>query len=442
MAAAAPRSVTLSDAEPGVSATIDPAGRRFELLAAIGGTLGRSLDPAETVQAIADAVVPAFADWCVVDLIGPDRSLQMVASAHRDPSLNPEIARLRLTYPPQDRWKPVHAIYRAIDEDATIVETIADEDLAARAVDANHLALLRELGIGSHVVVALESRGRVIGAISMIRAPDRAPFDPDEALTAELVAQRAALATDNAQLYRAAQEAIERRDRFIGVASHELRNPLAVVHGHWDLLRRRLADVLPGVPDADAEQIETSMTRLRQGIQQLTRLVDELLDVRHIADGTMELDRSEVDLAAVVRQASLEAGEAATGRLHLDLPSAPVIGSWDRGRLEQVVTNLLVNALKYSPADASVEVSLADDGEVVRLRVTDAGIGIAPDQLEAIFEPFRRAPNVAARRYPGLGLGLAVSREIATLHGGRIWAESAGEGKGSTFVVELDRRLT
>jgi len=232
----------VTQAEIGPASDVEARNRRSALLATIGETLGRSLDPTVTVQGIADAVVPAFCDWCVVDLVGANRRLELVARAHREPELAHVIDELRRRYPPHDRREPRHAIYRAIDADTTVVETISDEDLARRAVDADHLALLRALGIGSHVVVALEARGRVIGALSLIRRPGREPFAADEVTTARAIADRTALATDNARLYLAAQAAVELRDRFIGVASHELRNPLAVVAGHWELLCRRLAD--------------------------------------------------------------------------------------------------------------------------------------------------------------------------------------------------------
>jgi signal transduction histidine kinase len=429
--------------DPLTRSAADPERRRFELLATVGEKLGASLDPAITVQNIVQALVPAFADWCVVDLIGPDRGLETVASAHRDPDLVAEIARLRSEYPPRDRREPIHAIYRAIDQDATIVETVEEVDLRGRAVDADHLALLHRLGIGSHVVVALESRGRVIGALSVIRRPEREPFDADDVVTAEEIARRAALATDNAQLYRAAQEAIELRDRFIALASHELRNPLAVVNGHWELLGRRLGRIGEALPPDELEKIEASMVRLGQGIDQLRRMVEELLDVKRMTRGEMELRRGPVDLAAIVRQTAEELSEAdGAERVRLRLPEAPVIGSWDRGRLEQVVANLLANALKYSPPEQVVEVVLEASEDLAHLRVTDAGIGIPADELDMVFEPFKRGRSAEAHHYPGLGLGLSVSREIVAMHGGRMWAESGGEGRGSTFVVELARRMS
>ena len=428
----------MSDERWSTEAAAEAALRRTELLDAVGRTLGHSLDPDETVQGIVEVLVPAFADWCVVDLLEPDRSLRAVAHAHRDSAMAPMIERLRVEYPPQAREQFIHPIYRAIDSGETLSEHVTDADLATRAVDAQHLELLRTLGIGSHVVAVLEARGRTIGAISLVRGPDRAPFEPDEIATAEGIARRAALATDNALLHRAAREAVELRDRFIGLASHELRNPLGVVRGHWELLRRRLGRAIDAIGPEDREPITTSLERLGHGIDQLQRMVEELLDPRRAAIGNFQLRRTEMDLGDAVRLAADELPEpTAAARLRLRLPDRPVAGNWDRGRIEQVVANLLANALKYSPEDEPVDVTLEADGALARLRVTDRGIGIDPDELVSIFQPFMRGREAETHRYPGLGLGLAVSREIVALHGGRMWAESAGRGKGSTFVVEL-----
>ena len=418
---------------------VEAALRHTALLDAVGRTLGHSLDPDETVQGIVEVLVPAFADWCVVDLLQPDRSLAAVAFAHRDPALAPRIAELRTTYPPQARPENVHPIYRAIDSGESVSETVTDADLAERAVDDGHLGLLRALGIGSHIVAVLEARGRIIGAISVVRGPERAAFSPEEVLTAEGIARRAALATDNARLYRAARDAVELRDRLIGLASHELRNPLAVVRAHWELLSRRLERAIDAVADDDRAAIRSSLERLGNGIDDMQRMIEELLNPQHASLGGFELRRSQMDLAAAVRLAADELRDpTAAARLRLHLPDVPVPGSWDRGRIEQVVANLLANALKYSPAEAPVDVSLELDRGLARLRVTDRGIGIEPGELEAIFQPFTRGREASSRRYPGLGLGLALSREIVAMHGGRMWAESEGPGRGSTFVVELE----
>ncbi len=438
LAAAALNDGRLVEQERAARAEADRSRAHFELLAGVSERLASSLDPEVTVQIVADAVVPTFADWCVVDLLRDDLPLETVAATHRDPKLTARITELRSSYPPNERSHPPHAIYRAIDGGRTICEVVIADDLARRALDARHLELLTALGIGSHIVATLEAQGRIIGAVSLVRRPDRNPFDADDTATAEDIARRAAMATENSRLYRSAEQAIEMRDRFLAVASHELRTPLSVVYGHWELLARWLRNDPDAATRANAAKIETSVRRLGQGVDQLRRLVEELLDVSRLAHGTMEMRRGPVDLASVIRQAVDDASaSAAAGRLSLELPDGPVIGHWDAARLGQVVDNLLLNALKYSPGERTVQVALTRDEDRVTLRITDEGIGIPPGEIETIFEPFNRANNASAQHFPGLGLGLAVSREIVGRLGGRMWAESEGEGLGSSFFVEL-----
>jgi signal transduction histidine kinase len=413
--------------------------RHLEMLADVSERMVTSLSPAETLQSVAEAVVPSFADWCVVDLATSSPWLMMVARSHVEPEKVKLIEELRRSYPPGERTNPRHAIYRAVEERATIREDVRDEDLVARAVDAEHLRLLRALGIGSHIVVPLVARGRVVGAVSFVRAPDRDRFDDSEVLTAEGIARRTALATDNAQLYRDAQDAIQLRDRFLAVASHELRNPLMVVRGHWELLERRIEPHLAALDPDDVERIRKSLTRLGQGIDQLRRLIDDLLDVDRLRHGVVQLERTNVDLVQLVRESVEELPGEAASRVNVTLADGPMVGQWDVARLRQVIDNMLGNALKYSPSESQVIVELTDTPRSVRLSVTDAGIGISPDRLDSIFEPFSRAPNASSMNYPGLGLGLAISREIVGQLGGRMWATSDGEGTGSTFTIELDR---
>ncbi|MGI8999042.1 MAG: ATP-binding protein [Candidatus Limnocylindria bacterium] len=436
LASAALNDSRLVGQEREARAAADVARTRFELLADVSERLVGSLNPEETVQRVAEASVPAFADWCVVDLVVGAGGLNTVASTHRLPEQLGLIRKLRSRYPPNARRDPPHAIYRALEAGAAIREVVSDADLAARAVDHEHMSLLRRLGIGSHVVVPLIARGRTMGAISFIRGPDRDVFDADEAVTAEDLARRSALSIDNAQLYRSAQQAIQLRDRFLAMASHELRTPLSVVRGHWELLERR-SRTARGAAGPDAEKTTASLGRLGQGIDQLQRLVEDLLDVNRLHGGEMEMDLRPVDLASLVRGTVEDLPDGPT-RVRMQLPPGPMVGTWDVARLTQVVANVLGNALKYSPADAVVDVSLTEGTRTVLLRVADSGIGIPPDELEAIFEPFSRAPNASGQHYPGLGLGLAISREIVGQLGGRMWAESEGEGRGSSFFIELE----
>lgn len=437
LASAAVRDANLVAQERDARAQADRARRHFEILARVGENLSASLDEEVTVQGVADTVVRDFADWCVIDLVSDAGEMQMIASAHRDDSKAALISVLRSRYPPAERAKAPHPIHRAMDASDPVWETVSDEDLRRRAVDEQHLMLLRELGIGSHIVVPLAGRGRVVGAISFIRGTDAVPFDADDVATAEDIARGTALATDNARLYRSAQEAVEVRNRFLAVASHELRTPLSVVDGHWQLLVRRLQRI-PGIPSHERERIDTSLRRLGQGIDQLRRLVEDLLDVHRLSGEAMELRRTQLDLSVLLQDVVAGLHDASSRkRVQLKLPESPVVGTWDADRLTQVIGNLVGNALKYSPGSETVDISLRQDALHARLAITDCGIGIAADQLDAIFEPFSRAHNASAQHFPGLGLGLAVSREFVVQMGGRVWAESPGEGAGSTFIVEL-----
>lgn len=441
LAAATLNDSQLIEQERAASAAALSARQHFELLARVSERLSTSLNPEVTVQQVADTLVPDFADWCIVDLLSESHALQTVASAHRDPTRLELIAELRRRYPPGGRRTPRHAIYRAIERKRTVFEVVSDDDLAARAVDERHLALLRELGIGSHIVVPLVARGRVMGSVSLIRSPEREPYTADDVATAEDITRRAALATDNALLYRSAQHAVDLRDRFLAVASHELRTPLSVIRGHWELLGRRL-DQARADPAAHREQLASSVRRLGHGIEQLQRLVADLLDVNRLQGGQMDLQQAEMDLVTLIRD-TVEGLHEATERerVQVDLPESPLLGMWDRARLAQVIANLLRNALKYSPAETPVLVRAIDLGDTARIEIVDSGIGIAREHLDEIFEAFSRAPNAAAQHFPGLGLGLAVSREIVIRHGGRMWAESLGEDQGSTFTVELPRSV-
>ena len=228
------------------------------------------------------------------------------------------------------------------------------------------------------------------------------------------------------------QQSIRMRDEFLSVASHELRTPLTPLN----LL-------LQGLQRAAASQPDTPFTRLvnrnaetgRRQIQRLVRLVEDLLDVSRIAEGRIQPRLEEVDLVDIAREAvSRLEPEAATAGCALELHAPrPVVGQWDQLRMEQVVVNLVDNALKYGPGKpVRVRVETREDWAVISVR--DEGIGIPPEHQARVFERFERA--VSERHYGGLGLGLYISQQIVRAHGGRIRVEST-PGTETTFTVEL-----
>ncbi len=258
-------------------------------------------------------------------------------------------------------------------------------------------------------------------------------------------------------LLREAQEAVQARDMFLSVASHELKTPLTIIQGYAELLRRQLETAKPlSNEPGDTGQVIVNQGQLARRIEnvytatgRLTTLINELLDINRMERGALELNRERMDLTAMVSTviqnafARDQVSDHPRGvRIVAECPTTPIWGSWDHSRIEQVVTNLIDNAVKYSPLNSTVEVTLrvepTDNGQQqAHLIVHDQGIGIPQEELGRIFQPFMRATNAARLRLPGLGLGLAITREIVEHHNGHIWVESQGMNMGSTFHVVL-----
>ncbi|HET7825871.1 MAG TPA: ATP-binding protein [Anaeromyxobacter sp.] len=272
---------------------------------------------------------------------------------------------------------------------------------------------LKRKSIGAFVVASAEAAGR-FGAADLALASD--------------VAHRTALAVEHARLLREATLAAAAREEFLHVASHELRGPLGTLRLTVQLLGREAAK-------RDLQGIESRLRMLDRQAQKLVRLSDALLDVSRITAGRIELARDQGDLAAVVRDVAAGFEDEARdcgSELRVDA-AGPAPCAFDAARIEQVVSNLLSNALKYGRG-GPVRISAALDGTRARVEVEDRGIGIAPEDQERIFGRFERA--VSGRQYSGLGLGLWIARRLVEAHGGRILVRSA-PGEGSTFAVEL-----
>lgn len=259
--------------------------------------------------------------------------------------------------------------------------------------------------------------------------------DQAEALAVSLDQARSRmeqLATENRRLYQEAQEAIRSRDEFLSIAAHELRTPVTALKGTAQLALRHLER-----GPLDAPRVERSFRSIIHTSDHLGLLISDLLDVTRLRDGQLPLRVEPLDLAQLTRGITERYREHLdTGHLlDLDVPSSPVEIKGDAGRLEQVLDNLLTNAIKYSPAGGTIEVRLLMETEGAVLSVADSGIGLPEGTQERIFDPFGRASN--ARQLPGMGLGLYISRRILELHGGRLSASSPGDGLGTTMSIWL-----
>jgi signal transduction histidine kinase len=410
------------------------AGSAF--LADANVALTAALDYQETLNGLARVAVPRLADWCTVDVVEPNGAIRRVAIAHADPAKT-DLARIMWNYPadPHGRHPRTEVLRTGKSWFAPQLNPV---EVAAVGNDAEHRRVLLQIGYTSAMIVALAARGQTLGAMTLAMAESGRQYTRDDLGLAEELAQRAALVVDNARLYRQAQqaraeaEAANRaKDYLLSTISHELRTPLSSILGWAGVLRRgKLA------PDDTKRALETIE---RSGRVQ-AKLIDDLLDVSRIVAGRLRLDLHPVSLAVIIEHALDTVRPMADEKgIRIDTALAPValVVSGDAVRLEQVVWNLLSNAVRFTPAGGRVDVRLERAGAQARIIVQDSGKGIAPDFLPRVFEPFRQAAHGASRREGGLGLGLAIVRHLVEQHGGRVTAYSDGEGKGATFTTTL-----
>jgi PAS domain S-box-containing protein len=402
---------------------------RAAFLAEVGALLG-SLEYATTLKTVATMAVPAIADWCAVDMLSDDRKLERLAVAHVDPA-KVEMARtLRARY--EDASSPYSAAQVVRTGTPAMLKEISDDMIVAGAHgDQERIAFVRSLGLRSYIIVPLTARGRTLGTLTLATAESGRTYTDDDFRLAQDLADRAALAADNARAYDEARAANRLKDEFLATLSHELRTPLNAILGYARLLHSGMM-----TPEKRAHAIQT----VERNATSLTQIVEDILDVSRIISGKIRLNIQPVDLPQVVSNAVetvLPAADAKQIRVQtiLDPGAAPVSG--DPDRLQQIVWNLVSNAVKFTPKHGVVQVRVERVNSHVEVVVSDTGIGIAPDFLPYIFDRFRQADSGTTREHAGIGLGLAIVRHLVELHGGTIHAASGGQDTGTTFRVRL-----
>ena len=409
---------------------------RQAFLSSAGELLVSTLDYETTLTHVVQQAVPCLGDGCMLDVLEPDGTLRRLAAHHVDPARVPllhEVARLgvlRLDAPSG----PGAAIRTGRME---LQLDISDDMLVRYSPNAEVLALLRKLRFTSFLSVPLHARGRTFGALTLLTCHRGARYDQETQSMAEELARRAALALDNACLYHEAQRAVMLRDEFLSVASHELKTPLTPLNLKLSALSRELR---PWEGEAWASRFQQHLEMARRQIRKMTTLINALLDISRLSRGGLVMQPEEVDLGEVLREVmDWFASDAARAGSELRVEGAPrVSGRWDRLRLEQVVTNLLSNAIRYG-AGRPIHVRTEVEGERVRLVVRDQGIGIAPEAQARLFDKFGKFESAVPERHSGgLGLGLYITHNIVEAMGGHIRVESR-PGEGSTFTVDLPR---
>jgi PAS domain S-box-containing protein len=404
------------------------AALRF--LADASKALSELTDVASTLQRVAGLAVPHFADWCTVDMLDPDGALSRVAVAHIDP------AKVKLAQELQKRFPADPASPRGLwnilrTGQPEMVPEITEELIRQSTPNPEIRAILHELGLRSYIGVPLVLRGKTIGVITFIAAESGRQYTPTELNLAEDLVNRAAVAIENSKLYSDLKDADRRKDEFLAMLAHELRNPLAPIRNALHIMNS------PGVaPD----MVKRAHEMTERQVQHMVRLIDDLLDVSRIMRGRIELRREAIELSTMIARAVETVHpilDAQGQELVVTTPPDPIWLDADPTRLVQIIGNLLNNAAKFSERSGRIWLTVErDDGEAV-LRVRDEGAGIPADLLPHVFDLFVQGDRTLERTRGGLGIGLTVVRKLVELHGGTISVQSDGAGKGSELTVRL-----
>lgn len=410
----------------------DVARERALLLGEATSVMSSSFDYEGVFPALARLCVRSFADWAVLDLVENGESVR-VASAHRDRAKEALLHELSERYP--TRLPGTSSEPGSVPGDSRPIHLpiITDEQIFMSSADERHAALLRELGTHSAISVPLVARDERLGTLTLVAVSPNRFASPDVEVAAEL-GRRAALAVDNARLLRKTEQALRVREEFLSLASHELRTPLTSLRLTAELLAR--ATTTGTVPSLDA--LKRLSGTSKRAVLRLERLSRELLEATVLERGELVLDCDELDLVALVRDV-VRRNELELHSTRCDIlvtGADGVMGVWDRARLEEVVTSLLLNAIKFG-GGRPVELRVSGRNDIAQLTVEDHGIGIEDARLAHVFGRFER--GVSSLHYGGFGLGLYIANRIVRAHGGSIHVESK-PGVGSKFTIELPCR--
>jgi signal transduction histidine kinase len=394
-------------------------------IAEAGRKFGESLDLDDTLRNIADLIVGWFADWCIVDVLEPDGRLTRTTAAAAD-SRDADLVRALLEMP-LEHARPTLLSEAIESRSPLIVGVVTDEHLRSSAQNDTHLELLRRMNLLSYIAVPLVASGDVVGA--MLIASKTGTLGAFELETATEIAAIAALAIRNARTYGDARQALDVRDNRLAMVAHDLRSPVSNTVFAAGLLRIRLRE-------SGVESLDSLVDIVCRSAQHMTHLISDLTDVVALESGRLSMNVAAVPAAALVSDAiEAHSGASSAAGVRLEAQVARDAGdvAADRTRVLQVFTNLIGNALKFTPSGGNVRVTARAEADQVRFAVIDSGAGIEPAALKRVFEPFWRG---AGLREHGLGLGLTIARNIVELHGGRIQLESRpGVGTEACFTL-------
>ena len=394
------------------------------------GVLGTSLDFEWNLAAVTRLVVPTLADYCSIDIVDESGALRRVSSTHVNPQKEEILRDLWRKYPYQEGDRGVPSVVR--NGVAEMTEEIDVSEVVAYAKTEEQRDMMLALAPRSFLCVPMISHGHVFGALALVYSDSGRRYGVVERAAGEQIAARAATAIENARLFADAQAASRAKSEFLATMSHELRTPLNAIAGYADLMAMGVRG--PVTPDQLRD-----LTRIRQNQKHLLEIITNILNFSRIETGHIRYDIRPCALGEVLErmEGMIEPQARAREITYEYVPVASnVTVAADREKLEQVLINLLGNAVKFTPRGGQVTLSAAEHGGRVRIAVGDTGVGIKAELLDSIFQPFVQLESAFTRTAEGTGLGLAISRELARGMGGELTAAST-PGEGSVFTLEL-----
>lgn len=403
---------------------------KLHFLSEAGKILSASLDYDTTLANVAKLIVSNVADFCIIDLF-EGKTMRRVVIKIADPKKQ-KFANLAYHFPPNPKNKD--AIYDAAKKGNPIIITKATKKwLQSVSQIEEEREFVKSLKLNSHIFAPLKSRGKVIGVLTVASSDPNFSYSKEDAEFIQELAARAGTAVDKAVLYKEAQEAIKTRDEFLSIASHELKTPLTSILLNLQFVLEKINTAKKG--HLNIGQISNMLETSRKQTQRMTRLINDLSNVSLISTGKIDLEKDRVDLVELVQDV-LKRFEQLIKREQVKIKiqaNTAVIGNWDRVRLEQVVANIVSNAIKYGNKKP-ITITVSKNKNEAIIQVKDCGMGIKKKDQGKIFDRFQR--TTSAKKISGLGVGLYISNQIVLAHGGKITVESK-EGKGSTFTILL-----
>ncbi len=412
--------------EQAARAQAEAAEARAEFLAEASRVLSSSFDYETTLARVARLAVPYLADYCVIDMYEGEQ-LRRVVTAAADAAHEPLVQRLQ-EYVPDLSWSdnPIVQVIRRAEP--LLVPEASEVPPESVARSPQHLALLRRLAPRSAIFVPIEGSAEVLGVLSLVATDSGRRYTPEDLALAEDLAGRTGLAIQNAQLFHEAQQASRARDEVLSVVAHDLRNPLGVIRNGAELLT-----------DLGLEERQRRFTEMiMRAADGMNRLINDLLEVTRIETGHLMLDLAPHRIGTLLDEAFAMLQPLAAARqiaLEVQLEDGTLTLQVDSVRIHQVLSNLIGNALKFTPQGGRVTIGCSRLEGEVRFAVIDTGPGIPPEEIPHIFGRFWQGNRTDHR---GVGLGLAIAKGLVEAHHGRIWVESPpGEGARFYFTIPV-----